>query len=244
MIAYRLHFEESNLRAVDLVHSAASSASRASSTGAFTMQVAEKNVRLNPRQEAAGRSTTSASTASTPRATCSATSRPKSSAWPAQASDPRFAGVDEQLGAVLRFPGDRAGELRRQLRRRSADGPYQIIGTKGSLRARSRPTNIAASVAQELTIGGKTKRKKFKACDQIALEIAYFSGLHPRRARSRSRRALKGSPTCASSARSIAASTRAIRSSWSRSTSRSGPPSEKRTDQEEAARQRTTPRRR
>jgi predicted dehydrogenase len=56
----------------------------------------------------------------------------------------------------------------------ASTGWYQIIGTKGSLRL-DPAFEYRGERRQEVTIGNKTKRKKFKACDQIAPEISYFS---------------------------------------------------------------------
>jgi predicted dehydrogenase len=75
MIAYRLHFEEANLEAIRLLRSGKIGDARIF-TSVFSQQVEPGNIRLD-RDRAAGRSRTSASTASTPPATCSAASRPR-----------------------------------------------------------------------------------------------------------------------------------------------------------------------
>ena len=53
MIAYRLHFEEANLRAVDLVQSGRLGDVRAFNS-VFTMQVKAGDIRLNPRAQGGG----------------------------------------------------------------------------------------------------------------------------------------------------------------------------------------------
>ena len=70
MTAYRLHFEPANLEAVEARRARARSASRASSTSIFTMQVKRGQHPARRRARRRPAATTSASTASTPRATC------------------------------------------------------------------------------------------------------------------------------------------------------------------------------
>ena len=173
MVAYRLHFEESNLRAVDLVRREKLGEPRIFHS-AFTMQVAEGNVRLNPRQEGGGALYDIG-------IYCINAARYIFGEEPTEVigmagtkqGDARFTGVEEQLVAALRFPGDRLASFSVSFGAVST-GWYQIIGTKGSLRLEP-AFEYRGERRQEITIGNKTKRKKFKACDQIAPEIAYFS---------------------------------------------------------------------
>ena len=73
MIAYRLHFEEINLKAIDLVRRGRIGEPKFFNSS-FAMTVRRGDIRTSGRW-AAGRCTTSASTASTPPAICSAPSR-------------------------------------------------------------------------------------------------------------------------------------------------------------------------
>ena len=173
MVAYRLHFEESNLRAVDLVRRQKLGEPRIFHS-AFTMQVAEGNVRLNPRQEGGG-----------PLYDigiyCINAARYIFGEEPTEvigmagtrSSDARFSGVEEQLVAALRFPDDRLASFSVSFGAAST-GWYEIVGTKGSLRL-DPAYEYRGERKQDVTIGDKTKRKKFKPCDQVAPEISYFS---------------------------------------------------------------------
>ena len=78
MIAYRLHFEEANLRAVELVQSGKLGEPRVFDS-VFTMQVKPGNLRLQ-KEKGEERCTTSASTASPRRVICSGPSRKRYSA--------------------------------------------------------------------------------------------------------------------------------------------------------------------
>ena len=116
MIAYRLHFEKANLCHDPDSCSRERSASRVSSTRSSRWMCARATSACG-RRPAAGRSTTSASIASTPRAISSATSRSRSLAASAQArrGTLRRGGGDVQRDAAV--PGRPLRELRLQFRR-------------------------------------------------------------------------------------------------------------------------------
>jgi predicted dehydrogenase len=103
---------------------------------------------------------TSVSTASTPRATCSAAS-------------PKLRGIDESTAAVLRFEGERVAAFVTSFN--AADiGSYVIVGTKGHLLV-DPAYEYAEGLAYELTIGEKKQRKRIGKRDQFAAELLYFS---------------------------------------------------------------------
>jgi predicted dehydrogenase len=172
MVGYRLHFEAANLRAIELVRRGKLGEPRIFHS-AFTMQVAEHNVRLNPRQEGGG-PLYDIGIYCINAARCIFGEEPLEVIGMAgRRDDPRFTGVEEQLVAALRFPGDRLASFSVGFGA-AATGWYQIIGTKGSLRL-DPAFEYRGERRQDVTIGDKTKRKKFAPCDQIAPEIAYFS---------------------------------------------------------------------
>jgi glucose-fructose oxidoreductase len=171
MIAYRLHFEEANLRAIDLVQSGELGDVRAF-TSAFSINVKQGNIRLEDEYGGgtlydigiycinAARSLF----ADEPTEVC---------ALSAAGGDPRFAEIDEMTGAVLRFPQERLATFFTSFGVAEV-GYYQVLGTKGNLLV-DPSYDYASALVHYLTIDGKTTKKSFKKRDQFAPEIAYFS---------------------------------------------------------------------
>jgi predicted dehydrogenase len=102
-----------------------------------------------------------------------AANRPRS--WRSAANDDvRFNEVDEHIGALLRFPGDRIATFVASF---GADevSCFEIVGTTGSLRVDPACSHSAA-LRYELARSGKPRlRRTFRKRDQIAPEIGYFS---------------------------------------------------------------------
>jgi glucose-fructose oxidoreductase len=113
-----------------------------------------------------------------------------SEVWAAESSsgDSRFREVPETLCCVLRFPDDRIATFTCSFgaAERSA---YEVVGTKGSLRV-DPGYDYAEELSYQLTLGGKTRSKKFARRDQFAAELLYFSSASCRGV-SRSRRGAK-----------------------------------------------------
>jgi glucose-fructose oxidoreductase len=87
-------------------------------------------------------------------------------------SDARFREIDEQVSALLRFPGERLAQLTCSF---GAYGrsEYQVVGTKGTLRLC--PAFNMRDLTLEVEIGGKTTRKTFRRSDQVAPELEEFA---------------------------------------------------------------------
>ena len=131
MIAYRLHFEEINLAAVDLVRRGRIGEPKFFNSS-FAMTVRRSDIRTRKDIWAAGRSTTSASTASTRRAICSGPSPTEVMAISVNSGGAKLAEIDESTGALLRFDGDRVAAFVTSFN--AADvASYRIVGTKGQL---------------------------------------------------------------------------------------------------------------
>jgi predicted dehydrogenase len=174
MIAYRLHFEEANLRAIELVQSGRLGDPRIFDS-VFTMNVKAGDIRLNPRAEGGG-------TLYDIGVYCINAARYLFEAEPlevvarsANSGDPRFAapGVDETTSAVLRFPEERlatftssfgAGDVAR----------LQVVGTRGDL-VMDPAYEYAEALTHRVTIGGRTRERTFAPRDQFAPELLYFS---------------------------------------------------------------------
>ena len=174
MVAYRLHFEEANLRAVELVQSGRLGEVRLFNS-VFTMTVKAGDIRLNPRAEGGG-------TLYDIGIYCINAARylfeaepEQVTAFTARGDDPRFSadGVDEMTSAVLRFPGDRLAAFTTSFG--AADvARLQVVGTKGDL-VMDPAYEYAEALSHRVTIGEKTTQRKFARRDQFAPELLYFS---------------------------------------------------------------------
>jgi glucose-fructose oxidoreductase len=95
--------------------------------------------------------------------------------WAAQTNsgDRRFREVPETVSAVMKFPEGRIGMFVCSFG--AADrSRYEVVGTKGNV-VMEPAYEYAEGLAYELTIGEKTRKKKFGKSDQFAPELLYFS---------------------------------------------------------------------
>jgi glucose-fructose oxidoreductase len=77
------------------------------------------------------------------------------------------------VSAVMRFPGERLATFTCSFG--AADvGSYSLLGTKGMLRA-DPAYGYAKPIQHRVTVGEKTRIKKFPKRDQFAAELVYFS---------------------------------------------------------------------
>lgn len=171
MTAYRLHFEQGNLEAMEIVRSGQIGEPRIFNS-VFTMQVSEGNIRTK-KQYAGG-------TLYDIGIYCINAARYMFSDEPvegfclsAAGADPRFRKVEEMTSAIMRFPKERlAGFTASFGAEDTAD--FEVIGTKGKLRA-IQAYEYSMPVILELTVGGHTERKCCELRDQFAPELLYFS---------------------------------------------------------------------
>jgi glucose-fructose oxidoreductase len=81
--------------------------------------------------------------------------------------------IDESTGALLRFDGERVAAFVTSFD--AADvGAYRIVGTKGQIRV-DPAYEYAEGLSYEVTLGGKTVKKKVGKRDQFAAELLHFS---------------------------------------------------------------------
>jgi glucose-fructose oxidoreductase len=172
MIAYRLHFEEANLSAVDRLVDGEVGQPRIFSS-VFSMQVREGNTRLSARRGGGplhdiGIYCINAARylfRDEPIEVLALTGRAH--------DDPRFSEVDESVSAILRFPGDRIATFVASFG--AADvARYEVVGTEGALVVES-AYDFAANIQHRVTRAGKTKTKTFARRDQVAAELTYFA---------------------------------------------------------------------
>jgi len=172
MIAYRLHFEEANLSAIEVVNRGAIGEPRYLSA-LFSQQIVPGNTRTQsvhhggPLRDLGIYCINAARYVLRDEPT-------EVTAFAAQKSDDRrFAEIHEQVGAVLRFPGDRLAQITCSFGA-AAQSSYTVVGTRGSLCV-SPAYGASTDLAWELTVDGKTKKKIFKKRDQVAPELIEFA---------------------------------------------------------------------
>jgi predicted dehydrogenase len=171
MIAYRLHFDQANLSAVEAVRSGKLGEPRFFDS-TFAMNVKEGDIRL--RKETGGGTLYDIGIYCINAARYLFRDEPfEVLAMSANSGQRRFAEVEEMISASLRFPEERLATFICSFG--AADvARYQIVGTKGDLQL-DPAYEYAMAAKQKLTIGGKSTEKTFAKRDQFAPEILYFS---------------------------------------------------------------------
>jgi predicted dehydrogenase len=171
MIAYRLHFEEANLRAVELARSGKLGDLRLFDS-VFTMQARSGNIRLEA--ELGGGPLYDIGVYCINAARYLFGSEPEEvMAYTTRRRDRRFEEVEEMASALLRFPGDRLATFTCSFG--AADvSAYSLVGTKGTLRM-DPAYEYAQALRHEVVIDGKKTVRTFPKRDQFAPEFLYFS---------------------------------------------------------------------
>ena len=173
MVAYRLHFEEANLKAIDLVQSGKLGDPRLFDS-VFTMTVKDGDIRLNPREQGGG-------TLYDIGVYCINAVRNLFGAEPmevvafsANKGDERFLQCEETTSALLRFPGrERLATFTCSFG--AADvSHYRVVGSKGQL-VMDPAYEYAGELEQKITVDGRTRSKTFPKRDQFAPELISFS---------------------------------------------------------------------
>jgi predicted dehydrogenase len=171
MVAYRLHFEEANLKAVALIKSGKLGQPRFF-TSAFSLQVRPGNIRT--KANLGGGTLYDLGIYCINAARYLFQDEPREAlAYSAARDDPRFKNIDEMTAAVLGFSGDRLATFTSSFG--AADvSSYEVVGTKGSVRL-DPAYEYAFPLKLHLTIDGKTRTQNFSKRDQFAPELLYFS---------------------------------------------------------------------
>jgi glucose-fructose oxidoreductase len=130
MVAYRLHFEKTNMAAVEVIHSGKIGEPRVFNSS-FTMQVREGNIRTQ--KEHGGGPLNDIGIYCINAARYLFKQEPISvTAQAVSSNDPRFVEVEEALAATLLFPGDKLATFICSFG--SADiSRYEVVGTKGQI---------------------------------------------------------------------------------------------------------------
>jgi glucose-fructose oxidoreductase len=179
MVGYRLHFEEINLRAIDLVQKGRIGDPKFFNSS-FAMTVRAGNIRT---QASLG-----GGTLYDLGVYCINASRYLFRSEPIEvlamsvhSGVQKLEEVDETTGALLRFSDDRLAAFITSFNA-SDVGSYRIVGTKGSIRV-DPAYEYAEGLGYELSINDKTTKKTVPKRDQFAAELLYFSDciLHNRK---------------------------------------------------------------
>jgi len=171
MTAYRLHFERGNLEAVNLIRSGKIGEPRIFNS-VFTMQVKSGNIRTQG--EHAGGTLYDIGVYCINAARYLFADEPTEGfGYSATNDDPRFLGVEEMTGAMLRFPGQRLAGFTTSFGAGATSG-FEVIGTKGRVRA-VQAYDYALPVVLEVTVGGRMQKKTYGVRDQFGPEVFYFS---------------------------------------------------------------------
>jgi glucose-fructose oxidoreductase len=171
MIAYRLHFEQLNLKAIDLVRQGRIGSPKFFNSS-FAMRVRPDNIRTKKKL--------GGGTLYDIGVYCINAARYLFRAEPTEVmaisvngGHPGLREIDESTGAVLRFDGERVAAFVTSFNA-SDVASYRIVGTKGQLHV-DPAYEYAEGLSYELTVDGKTTRQRTGKHDQFAPELLYFS---------------------------------------------------------------------
>jgi predicted dehydrogenase len=173
MVAYRLHFEEANLKAIDLVQSGRLGDARLFDS-VFTMTVKEGDIRLNPRELGGGTLYDIGIYCINAVRNLFGAEPMEVVAFSANNGDQRFLQCEETTSAILRFPGrERLATFTCSFG--AADvSTYRVVGSKGDL-VMDPAYEYAGELKQRVTIDGRTRERTFAKRDQFAAELISFS---------------------------------------------------------------------
>jgi predicted dehydrogenase len=167
MIAYRLHFEQANLEAIEIVRSGRIGEPRLFNA-TFTMHVADGNIRLERRM--------GGGTLYDIGIYCINAARNLFRDEPIEvqaACAGRRGDVEEAASCVLRFPGERLAAFTCSFGAGKVS-TYQVVGTRGDLRL-DPAFEYAGTLRHRLSVGEHAEERAFGKRDQFAPELVHFS---------------------------------------------------------------------
>ena len=171
MIAYRLHFEEINLKGVDLVRRGRIGEPRFFNSS-FSMTVRGGNIRAN--RQLGGGTLYDIGIYCINAARYLFRDEPlEVSAVSVHSGARKLAEVDETTAAILRFDQGRVASFVTSFNATDV-AEYRVVGTKGELQVHD-AYEYAEGLSYELTVDGKTTRKQIGKRDQFAPELLHFS---------------------------------------------------------------------
>jgi len=171
MIAYRLHFEPTNLRAAELARTGKLGSLRYFSSD-FSMQVRPGNVRLKRAKGGGPLYDIGVYCINAARYTLS---EEPVQVWASATNsrDPRFREVDETVTAVMRFKDERIASFTCSFG--AADrSTFTVVGTRGRITL-DPAYEYAQGLSSKLVVGEREQSKQTGKLDQFAAELLYFS---------------------------------------------------------------------
>ncbi|MEC4815519.1 MAG: Gfo/Idh/MocA family oxidoreductase [Scytonema sp. PMC 1069.18] len=172
MIAYRLHFDQANMQAINVVNSGKIGNPRIFNS-VFSQQVVEGNVRLEPISNGGG-------TVYDMGVYCINAARylfqdepTEVVAFSASKEEKRFEEEDEMTSAILRFPENRLASFTSSFGAAPVS-TLQVLGTKGDLRMDA-AYSYQGEIKQQITVNNETQEQSYPTGSQFAAEIIYFS---------------------------------------------------------------------
>jgi predicted dehydrogenase len=170
MTAYRLHFEQATLAALQSVGRGLIGEPRLFNS-TFAMKVTDRsNIRLQD-PEVGGGTFFDIGIYGINAARKLFRSEPEEVF--AMATGPGLRDAEESASAMLRFPGDRLATFCVSFAT-DKTSEYRIVGSKGSVRA-DPGYELASGLELHFTRGSDTRRVKYAKRDQFAPELIYFS---------------------------------------------------------------------
>jgi glucose-fructose oxidoreductase len=171
MIAYRLHLDLANLKAVEIAQSGQLGELRLFES-LFTINVREGNIRLD--REKGGGSLYDIGIYCINAARYVFQDDPiRVQAFSQSRDGERFDEVDEMTAAVLEFPRQRLATFTSSFGVPEIS-TYRIVGTKGNLRLEP-AYDYVDRLTHFLTVEGRTTKRVFAKRDQFAAELVYFA---------------------------------------------------------------------
>ncbi len=171
MIAYRLHFEEANLTAVERVRQGEIGEPLIFSS-VFTQQVRKGDIRT--RSDLGGGAIYDMGIYCINAARYLFRAEPvEVFAVQVKGNDDRFGDVDRTTTAILTFPGGRIAQFTSSQGAADVD-EYRIVGTRGDIRLEP-AFAYAKGISEFMTLDGSTHEKSYPRRDQFAPEVVYFS---------------------------------------------------------------------
>jgi glucose-fructose oxidoreductase len=171
MIAYRLHFEEINLRVVDLVRSGRIGEPKFFNSS-FSMTVKQGDIRT--KEDMGGGSLYDIGVYCINAARYLFRAEPREvMAISVNSGSAKLAEIDETTGALLRFEGERVAAFVTSFNATDV-ASYRIVGSKGQIHV-DPAYEYAEGLEYELTVEGKRTRKRIGKRDQFAPQLLYFS---------------------------------------------------------------------
>ena len=173
MVAYRLHFDPANLRAIEIAHSKQFGKIRLFNS-VFSYQHGDRNnIRLQRNKGGGPLNDIGIYCINATRYLFKAEPIEVSALSATNPNDPRFKEVPEMLSVTMRFSEERLAQFTCSFGATDCSS-YSVFGTQGTVTLDS-AYDYAEPMELTSTLGEKTKTVKFKKHDQFAAELLYFS---------------------------------------------------------------------